>query len=231
MTDATSGVGAACVAQLAGAGHHVIALGRCESRLRELAAPCPPGRVSTLISDLRDRSRLRASLASLPNPFSCPDTLINNAGLMLGQGRFDELSEEDAQAMITANCTGMLNATSALLDSLSASGRGHIVNVTSIAASHPYAGGHVYAASKAFVESFGDCLRVELVERRIKVTNVSPGGAGTGFNLVHTLGNRALSAQGGMQVAPLDDADVARAIGWALDQPDDVNVNALARLF
>lgn len=227
VTGATSGIGEACVTQLVAAGHRVIAVGRRASRLTELAARLAPGRVLSLACDVRDRSLLRQALASLTEPFAVPDALVNNAGLILGYGRFDEIEDEDIDTMVTTNCLGVLNTTSALLPSLSVSGRGHIVNVTSIAAHYPYAGGHVYAASKAFVEHFGACLRTELVERNIKVTNLSPGRTDTEFNLVRARGNAALSAQASSRVQPLDAADVARAICWVLDQPDHVNVNAL----
>jgi NADP-dependent 3-hydroxy acid dehydrogenase YdfG len=227
VTGATSGIGEACVEQLVEAGHRVVAVGRRGVRLHELALRCTPGRVRGLTCDVRDRTALRDAISSLERPFNFPDALVNNAGLMLGHGRFDELGSEDAETMLMTNCLGVLNATAVLLASLAASGRGHIVNVTSIGARHPYAGGHVYAASKAFVEQFGACLRTELVDRRVKVTNVSPGRTDTEFDLVRARGDAALAARRGAYVEPLAAADVARAICWVLDQPDHASVNAM----
>lgn len=227
VTGATSGIGQACVMQLAEAGHRVVALGRREPRLRELAARCEPGQVHSLACDVRERQALREALAALPAPFKNPDTLVNNAGLMLGHGRFEEADDEDIDTMVATNCMGVLHATSALLASLSASGRGHIINITSIAAHYPYVGGHVYAASKAFVEHFGACLRTELVDRHVKVTNLSPGRTDTEFNLVRAHGNAAAVAQGSAQVLPLAADDVARSVCWALAQPAHVNLNAI----
>lgn len=227
VTGATSGIGQACVMQLVDAGHRVVALGRRESRLRELAAQHGAGRVHGLACDVRDRGQLRQALASLAAPFLAPDTLVNNAGLMLGQGRFGDIDDEDVDTMVATNCMGVLNATSALLASLCESGRGHIINITSIAAHYPYVGGHVYAASKAFVEHFGACLRTELVDRHVKVTNLSPGRTDTEFNLVRAHGHAAAVAPGSAQVQPLAAEDVARSVCWALAQPAHVNVNAI----
>ena len=227
VTGGSAGIGQACVIKLVESGHQVIALGRREPRLRELVARCGSDKVHALICDVRDRQSLRQALAGLPSLFSKLDTLINNAGLMLGHGVFEDLHDEDIDTMVATNCIGVLNATSALLSSLSESGRGHILNITSIASSYPYVGGHVYAGTKAFVEHFGACLRTELVDRHIKVTNLSPGRTETEFNIVRSHGISNEVEKGTAKTQSLTADDVARAVCWAISQPAHVNINSI----
>ena len=227
VTGATSGIGRACVARLAAAGHRVVASGRRQVRLAALADQYDAGRVWTVTCDVQDRRSMEQAFAALPEGFRQVDTLVNNAGLMLGLGTFVELRPDEMQTMVMTNCMGVLHATAVLLPTLRASGRGHLVNITSIASRYPYVTGHVYAATKAFVEHFGNNLRPEVVGWGMRVTNIAPGRVDTEFNLVRAGSDagRAVPPAGAPQ--PLAADDVARAVCWALEQPAHVNVNSL----
>jgi len=109
-----------------------------------------------------------------------------------------------------------------------ARGRGHVVNLGSIAGTYPYPGGNVYGATKAFVHQFSLNLRSDLHGTGVRVTCVEPGlCGGTEFSDVRFGGDRerAAAVYAGMQ--PLTAEDIAAAIEWATSQPPHVNVNTI----
>ena len=225
VTGATSGIGRACVTALADRGHKVIALGRRAERLDELRAQLPEHTVHPVACDVQDLDQVAAAFGALPDEFSQVDALINNAGLMLGLGRFDVLSPSHMNDMLMTNCMGVMNNTSALLQSLRRSGRGQIVNITSIAAFYPYVTGHVYAATKAFVEHFGANLRTEISGEGIRVTNIAPGRTDTEFHQVRAGADGQATFPTGTPM--LHPQDVADAVLWVLEQPARVCVQAI----
>ena len=113
--------------------------------------------------DVRDSQTLNRKFDELPQAFATISTLVNAAGLLQGQGSLLDITDEQVSTMLDTNIHGLINVTRAALPRLIASGHGHVVNLSSIGAHVHYQGGHVYAASKAFVDHFGRCLRTELV--------------------------------------------------------------------
>lgn len=224
VTGATSGIGRACVIRLVQRGYRVIALGRRLERLKQLQALLGAHNLHVAVCDVRSLDQVRRTLQDLPPEFAAVDTLVNNAGLMLGTSNFESTDSEAMSTMVMTNCMGVLHNTSVLLPSLKSSGRGHIVNVTSIAAYYPYITGHVYAATKAFVEHFGANLRTELASQGVRVTNVAPGRSDTEFQIVRA-GKCADAPLLGLP--QLKAVDVAVAICWAIDQPKHANVNSI----
>ncbi len=227
VSGATSGIGRACVYKLVAQGHRVVALGRRIDRLEALRQSLSSDSVRAVACDVQDIHEIREVQQNLPPAFAAADTLINNAGLMLGTGLFDTLTEEEMYTMVMTNCMGVLHTTSVLLSSLKASGRGHIVNVTSIGGRYPYVTGHVYAATKAFVEQFSGSLRPELAGDHVRVTTVAPGRVDTEFQLVRAGRAGVQACEPTPGIPTLQAEDVADAICWALDQPAHANVNAI----
>lgn len=227
VTGATAGIGLATTRRLVDLGHRVIAVGRRRDRLDALAAISPAGKVWTLDGDVRDRSRLETLLEDIPPAFANIDGLVNNAGLLVGAASYDELDANALNTMVQTNCIGLTNMTSLLLNKLQRSGQGHIINISSIGAVHPYVGGHVYAATKAFVEQFGACLRTELVAKKIKLTTIRPGRTETEFSLVRFNGDQERAAAAYNGITPLQAGDVAEAVIWAFQQPQHVNINLI----
>jgi NADP-dependent 3-hydroxy acid dehydrogenase YdfG len=129
--------------------------------------------------------------------------------------------------MIDTNITGVLNCTHALLPGMIARQAGHVINVGSIAATYPYMGGNVYAATKAFVHQLSLNLRTELQGTGLRVSCVAPGMARTGFALVRFGGDRERADALYDGVRPLSGVDVARTVEWCLAQPPHVNVNMI----
>lgn len=226
VTGVTSGIGLACARILLEQGSKVIGIGRRKERLDSLADEFH-GTFHAITCDVRDSRTLNERINELPDDFATISKLVNGAGLLQGQGKLLDVTDEQIQTMLDTNVHGLINVTRALLPRLVASGRGHVVNLSSIGAHVHYQGGHVYAASKAFVDHFGRCLRTELVGSRVRLTTIAPGKTRSEFALVQHNGDQARADQVYGSLTPLEPEDVANAVIWALRQPDHVNINLI----
>ncbi len=226
VTGASSGFGAATVRRFAAEGARVIAAARREERVRELATELGP-RVLPLTLDVRDRAGVAAALEGLPTEFAAIDLLVNNAGLALGLNPAPEADLGDWDQMIDTNCKGLVHCTRAVLPGMVARGRGHVINLGSVAGSYPYPGGNVYGGTKAFVHQFSLNLRSDLHGTGVRVTCVEPGMSETEFSVVRFGGDqdKAAATYAGMQ--PLSPDDIAESIYWAATLPGHVNVNVI----
>ena len=175
VTGATSGFGAAFARRIAKAGGKVIATGRRSERLEALVAECPEGSVLVRQLDLLKVEAIAEVVAGLPEDFAAISLLFNNAGLALGLGKAPNTSLADWDAMIDTNVRALVHVTHAVLPGMAARNRGHIINLSSVAASYPYLGGNVYGATKAFVRQFSLNLRAGLLGSAVKVSSVEPG--------------------------------------------------------
>jgi 3-hydroxy acid dehydrogenase/malonic semialdehyde reductase len=225
VTGATSGFGLATAERFAREGSRIVATGRRGDRLAALAKRLP--RCHPMVLDVRDRKAAERAVASLPDGFAAVDVLVNNAGLALGLEGADRASLDEWEQMIETNCRGLAVMTRLLLPGMVARGRGHVVNIGSVAAHYPYPGGNVYGATKAFVHQFSENLKADLVGTGVRVSVVEPGMAETEFSLVRFQGDatRARQVYQGMQ--PLSAADVADVVHWVVTRPAHVNVNAV----
>ena len=130
--------------------------------------------------------------------------------------------------MVDTNCKGLMYATRAVLPGMVARGRGHIINIGSVAGSYPYPGGNVYGASKAFVHQFSLNLRSDLHGTGVRVACVEPGlASGTEFSTVRFNGDqdRARAVYTGVDALGAD--DVAETVHWVASLPPHVNVNVI----
>ncbi|WP_174292635.1 SDR family NAD(P)-dependent oxidoreductase, partial [Sphingomonas bacterium] len=206
----------------------VIATGRRLDRLQALADEAGPDRVLPLALDVTDRPAIVAALAALPTAFAAIDCLINNAGLALGLRPAQDGDPDNWDRMIDTNCRGLAHVTRAVLPGMIARGRGHVVNMGSVAGSYPYPGGNVYGATKAFVHQFSLNLRSDLIGTPVRVTCIEPGMVGgTEFSAVRFGGDeaKAASVYAGMQ--PLTADDVAETVWWTTNLPPHFNVNTM----
>jgi NADP-dependent 3-hydroxy acid dehydrogenase YdfG len=227
VTGATAGFGEATAERFARDGARLVIAGRRGDRIaalaRRLSAQAP---VHALTLDVRDRAAVERALATLPADFARVDVLVNNAGLALGLEPAHRASVDDWEQMIDTNNRGLVVVTRQILPGMVERGRGHVVNVGSVAAHYPYPGGNVYGATKAFVHQFSLNLRADLVGSGVRVTCVEPGMAETEFSLVRLKdAEKARAVYQG--VTPLSAADVADAIHWVVTRPPHVNVNVL----
>ena len=155
------------------------------------------------------------------------DVLVNNAGNAFGGESIAAADEGKWRAMFELNVLGTLRVTRALLDKLLASGDGLIVNVGSIAGFEVYPGGAGYTASKHALRALTRTLRLELLGRPVRVTDVAPGMAETEFALVRFGGDaeRARRLYEGM--TPLTAEDIAAAIAFVATRPPHVDIDEI----
>ena len=106
-------------------------------------------------------------------------------------------------------------------------GRGHIVNIGSVAGGTPYPGGNVYGATKAFVKQFSRNLRADLLGTLIRVTNIEPGLAETEFSIVRFNGDTKRAAEVYKGTQPLTAVDIAEIIYWVTSLPSHININSM----
>jgi len=226
VTGATSGIGQACAERLLRDGARVVAVGRRADRLAALAGRLGP-RLHPLPLDVTDRAAVEAALTSLPEPFGAPDVLVNSAGMALGLEPAQRASLDDWDRMIETNCRALVSLTRAILPGMAERGRGHVINIGSVAGSYPYPGGNVYGATKAFVRQFSLAIRSDLLGTPVRVTNVEPGMVETEFSVVRFQGDRAKAGTVYQGMQPLSGADVADVVAWCVSRPPHVNVNTI----
>jgi hypothetical protein len=220
ITGASSGIGQATAARLAADGFEVVLGARRLERLEEVAT-LVGGTAREL--DVTDRDSVRRFCEAIP---AC-NVLVNNAGLASGLESVAELSEERVRAMWETNVLGLIWMTQEMLPKLEASGAGHIVNIGSIAGRESYPLGAGYTTSKHAVRVLTETLRIELVGKPIRITEVAPGLVDTEFSLVRFDGDteRAKKPYKGMQ--PLTAEDIADCISWAVSRPPHVNIDEI----
>ncbi|HMV67004.1 MAG TPA: SDR family oxidoreductase [Myxococcota bacterium] len=226
VTGATSGFGEAVARRFIAAGARVIGTGRRADRLDALAAELGD-RFLPLTFDVTDRPATDAALASLTGPWAEIDVLVNNAGLAMGLEPAWQVDMADWDVMIATNCTALAYMTRKVLPGMVARGRGHVVNLSSVAATRPYPGGNVYGATKAFVSQLSDNLRADLIGHPIRVTAIEPGLCQTEFSLVRFKGDAARAEAPYRGVQPLSADDVAETVWWAVTLPAHININRM----
>jgi 3-hydroxy acid dehydrogenase / malonic semialdehyde reductase len=227
VTGASAGFGAAIARRFAAGGARVVAAARRGERLAELLGELG-SQAFALELDVRDRAAVEASVRLLPADFAAVDVLVNNAGLALGLEPAPRADLDHWDQMIDTNCKGLVYCTRALLPGMVERGRGHIINVGSVAGAYPYPGGNVYGASKAFVHQFSLNLRSDLHGTGVRVTSVEPGmSGGTEFSTVRFEGDRDRAAAVYAGTQPLEADDIAEAVHWAAAQPAHVNINRI----
>ena len=128
--------------------------------------------------DVRDRKLAAASLESLPEEWKAIDVLVNNAGLVIGVDKEFEGSLDEWDIMIDTNIRGLLAMTRLVVPGMVERGRGHIINIGSIAGDAAYPGGSVYCATKAAVKALSDRLRIESGGHSIESDECQTGNGG-----------------------------------------------------
>ncbi len=233
VTGASSGIGAATSAALAAEGARLVLAARRAERLQELADELKKahGTESLLITlDVRQEADVADRLGNLPAEWQAVDILVNNAGLSRGLNPLQAGSIEDWDEMIDTNVKGLLYVTRAILPGMVQRGRGHVVNIGSIAGRDPYAGGAVYCGSKAAVAIISRCMKIDLLGSGVRVTNVEPGMVETEFSLVRFHGDAERAKKVYQGIEPLTGEDVADSIVWAVTRPLHVNVQDILLL-
>ncbi|MGB1385035.1 MAG: SDR family NAD(P)-dependent oxidoreductase [Flavobacteriales bacterium] len=235
ISGASSGFGEATAMLLASRGWNLLLTSRRSDRLEEVAEACRNHGAKVHIAswDIRDREATDAGVAELMKRSNVGlaegqtplHALVNNAGLAVGKGPFDEGLDDDWNRMLDTNVKGLLFLARACVAFMRGGSR--MVNMGSIAGKQVYSGGNVYCASKHAVDALSQAMRIDLVDRGIGVSQVCPGAAETEFSLVRFKGDQAAADSVYEGFEPLLARDIAEAVEFILSRPPHVNVNDL----
>jgi serine 3-dehydrogenase len=227
VTGASAGIGLACAARFAADGAHLVLWARRGERLEQEADALRRAHritVRTAVVDVRDRAAVERAVGTLVAEDAVPDILLNNAGLAAGLEKLQAGDPDDWDRMIDTNVKGLLYATRAVLPHMIRLGRGHVVNIGSLAGHQTYPMGNVYGATKYAVRALTEGMHLDLVGTPIRVSSIDPGLVETEFSLVRFHGDaaRAKAVYRGMR--PLTAEDVAEVVGFVVGLPEHVNV-------
>ena len=221
VTGASSGIGAATSRRLAGEGFRVVLGARRVERIRQLADEI--GETATAHElDVTDQASVDRFCEAAGE--TCR-VLVNNAGGALGLEPVGSADEEKWRTMYETNVIGTMRMTRALLPRLVASGDGYIVNIGSVAAFEPYAGGAGYNAAKHATRALSDVLRLELVGQPIRVSEIDPGMVETEFSLVRFDGDQKKASAVYSGVTPLTAEDIADIVAFVVTRPSHVDID------
>ncbi|HEU0079884.1 MAG TPA: SDR family NAD(P)-dependent oxidoreductase [Longimicrobiaceae bacterium] len=230
VTGASAGIGAACARAFAGAGARLVLAARRAERLVALAAERRDAHGTgclLLDLDVRDAEGVAATLGALPPEWTEVDVLVNNAGLGRGLEKAHEGDPADWDDMVDTNVKGLLYVTRAVVPGMVARGRGHVVNIGSVAGHEVYPGGAVYCATKHAVDAITKGLRMDLLGTGVRVSTVDPGMVETEFSVVRFRGDRERADRVYAGMTPLVADDVADAVLWCATRPPHVNVDEI----
>ncbi|GHV32157.1 short-chain dehydrogenase [Bacteroidia bacterium] len=227
ITGSTDGIGRACAHKFASAGAHLILNGRNPEKLQALKQDLIDkysAEVFPLLFDVRDRKAATQAIENLPFEWQAVDILINNAGLVLGVDKEHEGSLDDWEIVIDTNIKGLLTVTRLVVPGMVGRGRGHIINIGSIAGDAAYPGGSVYCATKSAVKLLTDGLRIDLVDTPLRVTNIKPGLVETQFSITRFYGDKTKADAVYKGLEPLTGEDIAETIFFAASAPEHVQI-------
>ena len=227
ITGASSGIGEACARKFAAGGYTLLLNARNTAKLQALQQELQTTygiEVITLPFDVRDRKAAEAALQQLPAEYQAIDVLVNNAGLALGIDKEYEGTEENYDTMIETNITALLMMTRLVVPGMVNRGKGHIINIGSVAGDTAYPGGSVYCATKAAVKVLSDGLRMDLVHTPLRVTNVKPGLVETNFSVTRFAGDKERADNVYKGIKPLTGEDIAEVVYFAASAPAHVQI-------
>lgn len=228
VTGASSGIGAAAVGHLSAAGFHVIGGARRVERVAKVTDPVGGTALALDVTDPESVTRFIADARRVASEHGASiHLLVNNAGGALGLDRLEDANDNHWETMYRTNVLGTMRMARELMADLIASEDGHIINIGSIAGFETYPGGAGYTAAKHGQRAVSRTLRLELLGKPVRVTEIAPGLVETEFSVVRFDGDeeRAKGVYAGME--PLLAEDIADCIVWAATRPHHVNIDEI----
>jgi len=228
ITGATSGFGKAIAKKFAQQGDNLIITGRRLDRLEKLSTTLKADyniKIDILNFDVRFENEVNKAINNLSKQWQKIDILINNAGLASGMDTIQNANTKDWDVMIDTNFKGLLYVTHAVLPYLLKSDTPHIINIGSTAGKEVYAKGNVYCATKHAVNAISKALRMDLLEKGVKVTQISPGAAETEFSIVRLHGDKTAAKKIYEGYKPMCADDIALVVHFVTTLPKNLCIN------
>ncbi|WP_063732870.1 SDR family oxidoreductase [Streptomyces sp. RTd22] len=228
ITGASGGIGEATARLLAERGAGVVLAARRSERIDAIAQEIREagGRAVTCVVDVTRAEDLHRLVSSAVDQFGRMDVLVNNAGIAPISPLAD-LDTASWAAMIDVNLRGMLNGVAAALPVFREQGSGHLVSIVSVAGLSVSPSMAVYAATKNAVRTVHEGLRTESTDGVVRTTAISPGYVRT--DLADSMADPHIREQirKNMDAVGISPAAVARAVAFAVEQPDDVEIGEI----
>lgn len=227
ITGASSGIGEGCARKFAMNGYRLILNGRNIDKLNAVKKELQENYqadIYLLPFDVRDRQAAKTALDSLPAEWKEIDILVNNAGLVIGVDKEHEGNLDEWDIVLDTDVKALLAMTRLVVPGMVERGRGHVINMGSIAGDYAYPGGSVYCAAKAAVKALSDGLRIDLVDTPVRVTNIKPGLVETNFSVVRFRGDKATADNVYKGIRPLDGNDIAEVVYFAAAVPEHIQI-------
>ncbi|MCB9209511.1 MAG: SDR family oxidoreductase [Ignavibacteriales bacterium] len=227
ITGATSGIGKACAYALAEQGSNLILSARRTNLIEKIEEDIKAKynvKTYALKIDVRNQKEVEWAVNSLPEKWKNIDILINNAGLAKGMNKLYEDDIENWEDMIDTNVKGLLYVTRAIVPGMVERKNGHVINIGSTAGHEAYPKGHVYCATKHAVDAITKGLRMDVVDKNIRVSTVDPGAVETNFSNVRFSGDKERAKSMYKGIIPLIAEDVAEAVLFCATRPPHANI-------
>jgi len=226
ITGASSGLGEATARHLEEHGAKLVLGARRLERLQALAKELSLGNDAAVQTDVTDRAQVKHLVDHAVQSHGRIDVIINNAGLM-PQSLLEHLKVDEWDRMIDVNIKGVLYGIAAALPHMQRQKAGHIINVSSVAGHKVGPGSAVYAATKHAVRALSEGLRQEVKPYNIRTTVISPGAVATELPDSVTEADVSQGMHDFYEEVAIPADSFARAVAFAISQPDDVDVNEI----
>jgi NADP-dependent 3-hydroxy acid dehydrogenase YdfG len=228
ITGASSGLGEAAARHLSALGASLVLGARRVDRLRSLAdeLTARDGKALAVETDVTRADQVKALVDAAVRTYGSIDVMINNAGLM-PQSLLERLKIDEWDRMIDVNIKGVLYGIAAALPPMTAQKSGHFINVSSVAGHKVRPGGTVYSATKHAVRVISEGLRQEVKPYNIRTTVISPGAVDTELPDTITDPDVAVAMRKFYDDMAIPADSFARAVVFAMSQPEDVDVNEI----
>ena len=226
ITGASSGIGEATAKLLAKQGAQLVLAARREDRLKTLQQEIEQlgGKAVYQVTDVTDSAQVEQLAKLAQDTFGSVDVLVNNAGLM-PLSKLNKNKQDEWNTMVDVNIKGVLYGIGAVLPYMREQKRGQIINISSVAGHDVMPSSAVYSGTKFAVRAITEGLRKEeSVDNNIRATIISPGAVDT--ELKDHITDEEIK-QGIGNLKAMDADAIARAIAYAVNEPDDVAVNEI----
>lgn len=227
ITGASGGIGRACAEAFASRGRALWIVARRLDRLEELRSQLISRHRAEVVChrlDVSSRQQVEDFFSLNTDLMKKTEVVVNNAGLTRGLDPIQAGSIDDWEVTIDTNIKGLLYVTRGFLPGFVAEGRGHVINIGSVASRWTYPRGNVYCATKRAVSSLTEAMRLDLLGTGVRVSEVSPGLVETDFSLGRFKGDRERASAVYKNTQCLRPEDVAEAVVWVAERPPHVNV-------
>ena len=228
ITGASSGIGKAIAYAFAKNGDNLILCARRLEKLEEIKKDIESKydvKVDIYKLDVTVYEEVVSVVKEAVNRNIHIDVLINNAGLALGLDKFQDYSISDMEIMLNTNVKGLLYVTREIIPNMISQNSGHIINIGSTAGMYSYANGAVYCATKVAVRFLSDGIRIDTIDKNIKVTTIQPGIVETDFSEVRFYGDKEKAGNVYKGVEALKSEDIADIVLYSANQPKHIQIS------